>query len=72
MNIMIHGELTLYSSSSLQVLFDFRCVLIVEPCCFLIELHVTFIDIVHASIMVKCFSQTELSSSFNPATYEDI
>lgn len=53
------------SRSSLQVLFDLSRVLPVEPLCLLVELGVSFVDVVDVCIIVVRTSATVLFTLFN-------
>ena len=56
----------LYSSSSLQVLFDLGGVLVVESCSLFVKLHVPLIDVVHVSLLIEGTATTELGTLLDP------
>ena len=56
----------LHRRASLQVLFDLRRVLPVEPLCLLVEPHVPLIDVVNVVVFVECSSAAELGTLLNP------
>lgn len=55
------------SCSSLQVLFDFSCVLPIEALCLLVELGVPFIDVVNICIIIIRTSPAVLLAFLNSA-----
>ena len=61
----------LNSSSSFQVLFDFRSKWIVKPSQFLIEFHVTFIDVINVCFIMMGSATTVLLSLLNPSKKND-
>ena len=61
----------LNSSSSFQVLFDFRSKWIVKPSQFLIEFHVTFIDVINVCFIMMGSATTVLLSLLNPLNKND-
>ena len=58
--------IALYSSSSLEVLFDLGSVLVVEPCGLFVELHVPLIDVVHISFLIEGTPTAELGTLLDP------
>ena len=64
----VNNVFTLYSSSSFEILFDLGCVFAVEPLQFLVELHVSLIDIVYVIFLIEGPSPTVLSTLVNPET----
>lgn len=55
-----------HSCSSLQVLFDLGGVLSIETLQFLVELHVTLIDVAHILFLIKASSPAVLLPLLNP------
>lgn len=55
------------SCSSLQVLFDLSCVLPVEALCLLVELGISFIDVVNICIIIVRTSPAVLLTLLNSA-----
>jgi len=53
------------SSPSFQILFDLCCVCAKESLQFLVELGISFIDVVHVSILVVCTPSAVFGSLFN-------
>ena len=52
--IMVYNKLYISDgSSSLKVLFNFSCVLVVEASRLAVELHVTLIDVIDISVMLE-------------------
>lgn len=56
--------LLLYSCPSFQILFDFSCVCSIEALQFLVEFHVTLIDVVNICVFIKCSSTAVFLSLF--------
>lgn len=55
-----------HSCSSLQVLFDLGGVLSIETLQFLVELHVTLVDVAHILFLIKASSPAVLLPLLNP------
>lgn len=56
--------LLLYSCPSLQILFDLGCVGSIEALQFLVEFHVTLVDVVNIRIFIKCSATAVFLSLF--------
>lgn len=54
----------LYSCPSLQILFDLGCVGSIEALQFLVEFHVTLVDVVNIRIFIKCSATAVFLSLF--------
>lgn len=62
----------LHGSSSLQILFNFQGVFAVESLQFLIEFHITFVDVINILVIIMSSSATVFLSFSNPTTNEEV